>query len=367
MKKLRIAFAGGGTAGHLYPALNLAREFEKSNSCEFLFFGTKRGIECQKVPENGFKLVLLNVRGLQRRISVQNLLFPFRLLASMITCKKALRQFNPDLVIGTGGYVMGPVLKMAVSLNIPVFIQEQNSFPGVSTRMLAKDAKTVFLAYPGAADFLSKETKTIVCGNPVNKLEIDKNENEIFKSFGLDERLKTILVFGGSQGAENINNAMLNILKKNGLPEDVQVLWQCGKLQYENIKNQLDLLQTKKVSLKAFINDMWSAYKISNFAVCRAGAMSISELALAGLPSILIPLKIAAGNHQHKNALEVEKAGGGVLIEDNENLADNLKVQISSWIVNPKKMEAMKNNITKLTKPDAARMIVEKIKKEIGI
>jgi UDP-N-acetylglucosamine--N-acetylmuramyl-(pentapeptide) pyrophosphoryl-undecaprenol N-acetylglucosamine transferase len=362
-KSLRIVFAGGGTAGHLYPAFNLAAQFEKEGACAFLFFGTKKGIEAIKVPERGYKLVLLNIRGFQRRFSIQNFLFPFRLLGSLLKSRKVLKQFKPDLVIGTGGYVMGPVLKMAVKLNLPVFIQEQNSFPGVTTRLLAKDARAIFIAYEEAKKFLAKESKTIVCGNPVIVPEKIKDKTEFLKELGLSENLKTILVFGGSQGAASINRAVKIGLEKFGLPQGVQLLWQTGQLQYKMYSKWLDSFNPENVIIKPFINDMWAAYAISECAVCRAGAMSISELALAKLPAMLVPLKSAAGNHQFKNAKAMMEKDAAILVEDNENLAEQINSQITFWLDNPDQLQQMKTNLAKEAQAGASAQIVNKIKK----
>ncbi|KAA3611127.1 MAG: undecaprenyldiphospho-muramoylpentapeptide beta-N-acetylglucosaminyltransferase [Calditrichaeota bacterium] len=362
-EKLRIVFAGGGTAGHLYPAFNLAKVFEKNGDCQCLFFGTQRGIEAVKVPERGYELVLLNIRGFQRRISIQNFLFPLRLVASLLKSRRVLKKFKPHLVIGTGGYVMGPVLKMAVKLKFPVFIQEQNSFPGVTTRMLAKDAKAIFIAYEEAKKHVAKESNTVLCGNPVVVPEKLKPKAEALSDLGLKDNLKTILVFGGSQGASSINMAIKSWLEKSGLPQGVQLLWQSGTLQFEQYKKWLAKSNLENVVLKPFINDMWAAYQVSEFSICRAGAMSISELTIAGLPSILVPLKSAAGNHQFKNARAMEEKNGAVLIEDNDGLPTILSAKINDWIDHPKKLEPMKNSLAKIAQPEAAGQIVAEIKR----
>ena len=361
--KLRIVFAGGGTAGHLYPAFNLAKVFEKNGSCQCLFFGTKRGIEAAKVPERGYELVLLNIRGFQRRLTVQNILFPFRLIGSLLKSRKVLKSFKPHLVIGTGGYVMGPVLKMAIKLNIPVFIQEQNSFPGVTTRLLAKEANAVFIAYKEAKRYLSQDAKTIICGNPVTVPEKLSSKSQSLTELGLKEELKTIFVFGGSQGAASINMAIKKWLENHGLPDGAQLLWQSGNVQYKMYKKWLAGFDQQNVVLKPFINDMWSAYEVSEFSVCRAGAMSISELSIAKLPALLVPLKSAAGNHQFKNAKAMSEKYCAVIVEDNEMLSEKINTQINEWLDKPEKLALMKKNLAKEAQPDAGDRIVAEIKK----
>jgi len=360
---LRIAFAGGGTAGHLYPAVNLARIFEKKWKCDFLFFGTQVGIEADQIPKLGYKLYLLNVRGFHRRFSRQNFSFLFRLLISLMKSRKVLKEFNPHLVIGTGGYVMGPVLKMAVKMGFTTIIQEQNSFPGVTTRMLASSADAIFIAYKEAESHLDSNSTIIEAGNPVVVLSQDKENSRIYSDFGLDGSLKTILVFGGSQGAATINKAVRNILTLKKIPDGTQLLWQCGKLQYETYLDWLSKAKIKNIHLIPFIDDMWSAYKISEFCVCRAGAMSISELALARLPALLVPLKSAAGNHQYKNAREMEKQGCAKLLDDNGLLAQNLFSEINKWVKNPEKLDKMRTNLEKIAQPHAGEKIVSEIER----
>lgn len=360
---LRIAFAGGGTAGHLYPAINLARIFEKRWTCDSLFFGTRVGIEADRIPKLGYKLHLLNVRGFQRRFSMQNISFPFRLLISLMNSKKILKDFNPHLVIGTGGYVMGPVLKMALKMGITTIIQEQNSFPGVTTRMLASQVDAIFVAYEEAISHMDGAAHSIKLGNPVLEPQNHRDSELIIQEFGLDRDLKTILVFGGSQGAATINKAIRNILSIKKIPDGTQLLWQCGRLQYETYRDWLNSEIIKNVHLIPFIDDMWSAYQIAEFCICRAGAMSISELAIAGLPALLVPLKSAAGDHQYKNARVLEKQGCAKLIEDNGLLAHTLFSEMNEWVENPDQLISMKKNMKNVAQPDAGDQIVIEIEK----
>ena len=359
--KLRVVFAGGGTAGHLYPAINLAETLKRYWPCDFLFFGTKSGIEAERIPQLGYKLEVLNVMGFHRRFSLQNLLFPFRLISSLQKSKKILRSFKPHFVIGTGGYIMGPVLRIAAKLHVPFFLQEQNSFPGLTTRMLAKEAVTVFLAYEEAKTYLHTNAVTQMIGNPISVAKIEKTRDEICKEFGLKPDKRTILVFGGSQGSANINMAMQDILDKYELQDDLQILWQTGKKQHGIYSNWLSRKKLKNVVLLPFINEMWSAYKISEFCICRAGAMSISELAAAKLPAILIPLPSAAGNHQFKNAQTMVMKKCAALVEDNQNLMESLYQKMTSWIIDSEALNEMRKNLGVIAQPDAANKIVRKM------
>jgi UDP-N-acetylglucosamine--N-acetylmuramyl-(pentapeptide) pyrophosphoryl-undecaprenol N-acetylglucosamine transferase len=308
-------------------------------------------------------LFLLNVRGFHRRFSLQNFSFLFRLLISLLKSKKALKDFNPHLVIGTGGYVMGPVLKMALRMGYTTIIQEQNSYPGVTTRMLAAQVDAVFLAYKDAAQYLENKTNIIEAGNPVVIQNLHKDKSKIYTEFSLDQDLKTILVFGGSQGAATINKAIKNILSQKSIPKGTQLLWQCGKLQYEMYEDWLEKTKIKNIHLVPFIDDMWSAYNIAEFCICRAGAMSLSELAIAGLPALLVPLKSAAGNHQYKNARAIESKGCAKLLEDDNLLDKNLYNALTEWIQNPQKLEKMRNDFVKIAQPGAGEKIVSEIER----
>ncbi len=356
-EKLRLAFAGGGTAGHLYPAYNLLKVFEKKVSCEALFFGTGRGIESEKVPRWGYALHTLPVRGFQRRLTVANLSFPYRLWQSLRMSRAALKQFRPHVVIGSGGYVMGPVLKAALKSGIPSLIQEQNSYPGVTTRLLAQKVEKVYCAYEEAAAFMSGANCRIVA-NPVAVPEKKISAVEARQKLGLHPRKKTLLVFGGSLGAGSINRAVAHWLRETEL-QDVQLFWQTGKRQYEQYAPEFK--NKAHVHIRPFIEDMWPAYAAADFAVCRAGAMSLAELAIAALPAILIPLGSAAGDHQTKNARAMERKGAARLLKDDNQLNEKLKVEITRWLEDDGLVETYKKNMALLGDPAAAEIIVDDI------
>jgi len=329
---LKIAFAGGGTGGHLFPALNMARAIAGKWDSTFLFFGTRRGIESVKVPAAGYKLKLLPVTGIQRRLSISNLSFPFKLWQSIRLSRKALKAFPADLVIGSGGYVMGPVLYAAQKLGLPTVIQEQNSYPGLTTRWLAKKADLVFLAYAEARSFLPRSrAKIIITGNPIDFRPLAKTP-EIFSRLGLSESLKTILAFGGSQGAASLNRAIAQLLTRQILPQGYQLLWQTGAAEYEKYRQLVNDRKLNAVHVCPFIEQMSAAYSVAEFAVCRAGAMTLSELMAAGLPAILIPFPFAAADHQYKNALALAQKQAALVIRDDEKLTENLAKEFPRFI-----------------------------------
>ncbi len=361
-RQLRVAFAGGGTGGHLYPALNLARVFEAHWDCRLLFFGTQRGIEARKLPALGYDLEILPVRGFQRSLNLQNLMFPLRLWQSLRRSKRKLKEFRPHLVIGTGGYVMGPVLKNSTKMAIPTFIQEQNSYPGVTTRLLAAKADMVFLAYDEALAHLGEGVSWIHSGNPIFKRQDKPDRKAAREKFGLTMDGPVVLVFGGSQGALSINNAVRDILHEQRVGGEIQILWQTGDGQFETIKRRAEESGLRKnVKIVPYIDDMWSAYSAADFAVCRAGAMSLSELMAAGLPAILVPLKSAAADHQTKNARALQQKECAMLVEDNPQLAQNLAKAIKTLGQDKALREKMSRSLLAMAQPDAAEKIVDKM------
>ena len=322
----KIIFAGGGTGGHVFPALNMAKALKETLNAEILFIGAAGGIEKEKVPQAGFKIKLIPVVGFQRKITLKNLTFPFKLYKSMQICKKEMQAFNPDLVIGTGGYVTGPVLKTAVKMGIPAALQEQNSYPGITTRLLADKVDLLFLAYEEAQDYLKNPKKIVVCGNPLltNVKKSDKKEAAAF--FGLDENKKTLLVLGGSQGAASLNRAVARLLQEKKIPQTCQVLWQTGKRDFDKYKNEFS-----ETAVFPFIDDMDKAYSCADFALCRAGAMTLSELSAYGVPAVLVPFPFAAADHQYKNALAVQNKGGALVVMDDDNLYENLIAPVEKF------------------------------------
>ena len=361
LQKLRVVIAGGGTGGHLFPALNIAEGIKQKWQSEFLFFGSDRGLESKKVPELGYQLKIIPVAGFHRRLTIKNLTFPFKLLKSMQICRQTLKEFNPHLVVGSGGYVMGPVLKSAAALGIPIVIQEQNSFPGVTTRMLAKKADIIFLGDPDARTYLNRARKLVDSGNPISFKPTTAKKEDIYEEFGLKKELKTILVFGGSQGALSINKAIRQILEQEVLKHDTQLLWQTGERSFEEYDKFIAQNQVKNTVVKPFIDQMSKAYVVADFAICRAGAITISELMAAGLPAVLVPLISAAGNHQYKNALGLEQKKAAMMVEDNEKLTENLISAIKQLLSEDGLRNQLAENIHSLFKSDTMEIIINAI------
>jgi len=360
-KQLKIAFAGGGTGGHLFPALNLADAMKERWNASIQFFGTKRGIENNKVPEAGYPLIRIPVAGFQRKLTLKNFSFPIKLWKSMQISTKALRNFDPHLVFGTGGYVMGPVLRSAVRLKIPVVIQEQNSYPGVTTRMLAGKADLVFTAYEESQRYLNNKN-IVVSGNPIFYRPVNKERQVLMKKFGLSPDLKTILVFGGSQGAESVNRALADMISRSGVMPGYQILWQTGVQHFEHYSGMFEDQETSCVKTYPFIEDMPAAYSICSFAVCRAGAMTLSELAAYSVPAILVPYPHAAADHQYKNAMALHKKGGVKLIRDDQNLSDALEQSIRELTGAEDQLGEMRKAQRTSHNPDSIELIMNKTK-----
>ncbi len=361
MEKLRIAVAGGGTGGHLFPALNLGQAMQKRWGADLLFFGTSRGLEFKVVPAHGYRLQLLPVQGFHRRFTLKNLLFPINLWRSLRLSKKVLKKFKPHLVLGTGGYVMGPVLKTAKKLNIPFVIQEQNSYPGVTTRLLAKDAEWVFLAYEEARTFLPADARTLVTGNPIYLPPVTVSKSEARARFGLQAELFTVLVLGGSQGAESVNQAVFELLKQEQMRESVQWLWQTGKRHFEKWEKEVTARGWKNVRPVPFIDEMALAYFVADLAVCRAGAMTLSELMATGCPAVLVPFPFAAADHQYKNARSVAEQGAAQVVKDDEQLTANLKRTLETLLNDRLQVQKMAERMKALHPGDSVGKILDRI------
>ena len=363
MKELKkIVISGGGTGGHIFPALAIANEIRKRNpNVEILFVGAEGKMEMEKVPAAGYKIVGLPIVGLQRKLTLKNLALPFKLLKSLSLAKRILKDFKPEVVIGVGGYASGPTLKMAQRLGIPTLIQEQNSYPGKTNRLLSKKVKAVCTAYEGLESVFPPATIRLT-GNPVRE-ELNRTsvaKEEAFKEFPeLDPAKRTILVMGGSLGARTLNEGVLYGL--NELEEgNVQVLWQCGKYYFEAMKQELENRKKAPVYLTDFIARMDAAYGLADVIVSRAGALSISELCIVGKPTILVPSPNVSEDHQTKNAMALVKNQAAILIKD-----DVAKEQLISEAIkvlnDADKMNELRVAIKRMAKPNATADIVDVI------
>jgi len=340
-KKLKIIISGGGTGGHVFPAIAIANALiKKIDNAEILFVGAKGKLEMEKVPAAGYKIIGLNIAGFKRSFSLKNLLLPFKLINSLIKAYKIIKTFKPDIVVGVGGYASGPVLKIASLLKIPSVIQEQNSYPGVTNKLLAKHVDKICVAYNGMEKYFPK-SKIYVTGNPVRQdvVNIAGKKEAALTFFKLVPDKKVVLVVGGSLGAKSINESMLvnlDFFKEN----NIQVIWQTGKAfimeaaplshKYENIK------------IFKFINDMDMAYAASDIVVSRAGAIAISEICAVKKPTILIPSPYVAEDHQTKNAMALVNYNAALLVKDNE-----AKTHLSKAILSLIEDEALQNKLVK--------------------
>lgn len=319
MRKFRAIFAGGGTGGHLTPARAIAdhlkTRLQNKAEAEFLFVGTRKGIEYRLKDTLGYPLALINIRGLSRSLSLSNLLFPFLLFGAVLKSMSLIAEFKPDIVVGTGGYVMGPVILGAWLKGRRRVIQEQNSFPGLATRKLSGISDRVFLGFSDAGKFLPVKASKVQSGNPVKDIIGTVSREDGCRYFELDPEKKTIMIMGGSQGAANINRNILNNIEN--LREDIQLIWQTGERDYKEVAAQAGGKVSRR-SLFPYTDRIEMAYAAADLIVARAGALTLAEIAAAGLPSILVPFPYATGDHQMKNAESFTANGSGVVIPDNE-------------------------------------------------
>jgi UDP-N-acetylglucosamine--N-acetylmuramyl-(pentapeptide) pyrophosphoryl-undecaprenol N-acetylglucosamine transferase len=354
--------AGGGTGGHIFPAIYIAQYLKKNWGAQCIFIGTKKGMENLKISQAGFVVKHIWIRGFKRGFYLSNLLFPLRLIVSYWQSHREIQQFKPDLVIGTGGYISGPVLYRALKMKIPTAIQEQNSYPGITTRILASRVDRVFLAYAEALKYIKNIKKYVLVGNPIKDTIESENIEEARKYFDIDKGLTTILIFGGSQGARSINKAMDKIISEGTL-DKVQIVWQTGALDFEIYKNTYKNNKNIRLHLLPFIDRMDYAYMIADFAICRAGAMTISELAAAGLPAILVPLPHAAANHQLKNAQTIVQGGGALVVEDNSEMEQLLQTAILKLLHSREQLNVMSEKIKSFHRNDTTQQIASELEK----
>ena len=353
----RFIISGGGTGGHIFPAIAIADELKRRlPDAEILFVGAKDRMEMQKVPQAGYPIEGLWISGLQRKLSWQNLLFPLKFISSLLKSRSIIKRFKPDAVIGTGGFASGAVVKVAGQMGIPTFIQEQNSYAGITNKMLAKNAHKICVAYDAMEQFFPKE-KIVKTGNPIRDglLNIAQYRSEGLSYFHLDSQQKTLLVLGGSLGARRINQLIeqqLPLFEQLG----VQVLWQCGKLYYEEYKKY----NSEQVRVLAFIDRMELAYAAADVIISRAGASSVSELCVVGKPVIFIPSRNVAEDHQTKNARAIADKQAAILLRESE-LNEQFADTFSKLIADEAQQEALSAHIKALAQPNATKDIVNLI------
>ena len=360
-KDLRIILSGGGTGGHIYPAIAIADEVKRRYpDAQIKFVGAQDKMEMEKVPQAGYEIEGLWISGLQRKLTLKNLMFPFKLISSIRKSQRIIKDFKPNVAVGTGGFASGPLLHVANKQKIPTLLQEQNSFPGITNKILAKKANIICAAYDEVKRFFPQE-KVKKTGNPVRQdlLNIDTKREEAQQFFKLDADKKTVLVLGGSLGARRVNQLITEYadkLKK----EDIQLIWQCGKLYYEDYKSYTE----GTVQVHQFLNRMDLAYAAADVIISRAGAGSVSELCIVGKPVIFIPSPNVAEDHQTKNAMAVTKNEAAITIAETQ-LEEKFESAFFDLLENQSKQKELSRNIKKMALPNATSSIVDEIEKLI--
>lgn len=360
---MKIIISGGGTGGHIFPAVAIAKTIQtRYPQAEILFVGAEGKMEMEKVPAAGFEIIGLPIVGIQRKLTWKNFLVPFKVLASMRKARKIIKDFNPDIAIGVGGYASGPLLRAAASAGVKTLIQEQNSYPGITNKLLAKKANTICIAYREVERFFPKE-KLVLTGNPVRPevTVLDGKREKAINHFGLDAAKKTLLVVGGSLGARTINEAIQACADKL-IQQGIQILWQTGKAY--NTTAETFAKGRNSLKVQAFIREMDLAYAAADVIVSRAGAMSISELCLVKKPAIFVPSPNVSEDHQTKNAMSLVQSEAALLVKDSE-ACEKLGDEIISLFTDEYKMTRLSANIASLGRPNAAENIVAEVMKLI--
>lgn len=363
--KHRYLISGGGTGGHIFPALAIANKIKKENpEAEILFIGASDKMEMKRVPEAGYPIEGLRIYGISRDFSPKgiwkNIKLPFVLMRAMRKARAIIREFKPDIAIGVGGFASGPALKAADQIGVPTLLQEQNSYPGVTNKMLAPKAKSICVAYEGLEKYFPAD-KIVLTGNPIRAeiLNLKRKDPKAYDFFGFSPEKKTVLVVGGSLGARTLNETMAAHLEelRNA---DLQVIWQTGELFYKNIDSKLLASQDEQVRILPFIRNMNDAYSIADIIVSRAGALAIAELSVVGVPTILVPFPYAAEDHQTYNAKALSTKGAAVLIPDSE-AREKLLPSLMELAGNPERCEQMGQTLRTLAQPDAIDKIYQQI------
>lgn len=362
MKPKRFILSGGGTGGHIYPAVAIANELKsRFPDAEFLFVGAQDKMEMQKVPQAGYNIKGLWIAGLQRKLTLQNMMFPIKLMSSLLKARSIVREFRPDIAIGTGGFASGPLLQVAGFAGIPTLIQEQNSYPGITNKMLAKKAGKICVAYENLERFFPKN-KIVLTGNPVRQdlIAMHDHRPQAIEYFKLDPNKKTLLVLGGSLGSRRINQLIAKEVVDIAA-QNVQVIWQCGKFYIDEYKH---FGEKENIQVMAFIDRMDLVYAAADIVISRAGASSVSELCIVGKPVIFIPSPNVAEDHQTKNAKAIVDKGGAILLKESE-LDSQFTNTFNNLLNDEKQQQELSTNIKKLAKVNATKDIVEEIIKLI--
>lgn len=360
-----MIISGGGTGGHIFPAVAIANEFrERHPNAEILFVGAQGRMEMTRVPEAGYKIIGLWISGLQRKLTFSNFLFPLKVIVSFIKARSIIKSFRPHVVIGTGGFASGPIMMAATAARIPTVIQEQNSFAGLTNKQVAGKASKVCVAYDGMEKYFPKD-KIVITGNPVRSdiLTVAGKRDSALSHFGFDGLTKTLLIVGGSLGARTINESILAGMKKLNHAQ-VQVIWQTGRGYYDSYKAQLGEYDTKKIHVQDFVKEMDLAYAVADVVVSRSGALAVSEVCIAKKAVILVPSPNVAEDHQTKNAAALVNKGAALMITDTD-ARERLVDAALKLLSDEQQSNTLRANIAQLARPDATRDIVNEIERLI--
>lgn len=366
MTQKKIIISGGGTGGHVFPAIAIANALKaKLPECEILFVGAQGKMEMEKVPQAGYKIIGLPVQGFARRLTVKNISFFWKLLKSMILSKRIIRTFKPDVAVGVGGYASGPILKAAISKGIPAVLQEQNSYAGITNRILGRKANTICVAYKNMEKFFPKE-KIILTGNPVRKdlLNADVNKTVAKEYFNISADKKFVLILGGSGGARQINQAIIENIDKIKTYSKIVFLLQCGKHYYNDVNTAISESTAENIIVRDFISDMNIAYSAADLIITRSGAGTISELCLLGKPVVFVPSPNVAEDHQTKNALALVENKAAKIIKDDEAIEKLIPV-VEQIIHNDEELKKLSANIKSFAYHNSAERIADEILKLI--
>ncbi|QXM05814.1 undecaprenyldiphospho-muramoylpentapeptide beta-N-acetylglucosaminyltransferase [Crassaminicella indica] len=362
---MKVLISGGGTGGHIYPAIAIANKIrEEIKGVEILFVGTEKGLESQLVPKAGYKLEIITIRGFKRKLSIDTIFSIKDLFLGIKDAAKIIKKFKPDLVIGTGGYVCGPVVFIASLLNIKTIIHEQNVVPGMTNKILSKFVDKILVSFEESKDYFYNSNKIVVTGNPVRKDFIDVNKHACRKALGIADDSFVVMAFGGSRGAKKINETMAEVLMKFNGRKDIYMILITGSNHYKNI---LEMLNKHNFKLKDNIRVMEYAYDMamymgaSDLVMCRAGAITLAEVTAMGLPTILIPSPYVANNHQEYNAKVLEKTGAAVLLPEKELTSKNIINLVNVFLNDKNRLKEMEAKSKELAKPNATDMIYTNI------
>ena len=364
-KEYRIIISGGGTGGHIFPALSIADAIKaKQPDAKILFVGADNRMEMQRVPDAGYEIVGLPIAGFDRKNLLKNIKVLWKIFKSQRMARKVIREFAPQVAVGVGGYASGPTLKMAASMGIPTLIQEQNSYAGITNKILAKGARLICVAYEGMERFFPKE-RILLTGNPVRKnlLEMRANRKEAMKAMQLDENRKCVLIVGGSLGARSINEGIMANIEKIRENSGIQFIWQTGKLYFEEMKRRAaEAGKPENLIITDFVSNMGNALSAANLVVSRAGAGSISEFALLGKAVILVPSPNVSEDHQTKNAMALVDKDAAIYVAD-ANVNEELIEKTIETVNDEMKIALLEANIQKMGKPNAASEIADEVLK----